>query len=73
MLPELIRRFSNSGRHRFYRCNVVLCSIVYNADTGLPLSLHRSLLHSTSHAGVQGLLIQGIKNEVDCALKVRAT
>ena len=28
VLPELIRRFSNSGRHRFYRCNIVLCSIM---------------------------------------------
>ncbi len=32
--------------------------------------LYTSLLHTVSHGGVLGLLVHGIKNEVDTALKV---
>ena len=32
--------------------------------------LYRNLLHLVTHAGVQGLLVHDVKNEVDQALKV---
>ena len=32
--------------------------------------LYRNLLRSVTHAGVRGLLVHDIKNEVDLALKV---
>lgn len=33
-------------------------------------NFYRLLFHQVSHSGVKGLLVQGVKNEVDSALKV---
>ena len=84
LLLDLISCFMDTGRHRIYRSTVQVLPVAWFAGNGgaseAPLRTileadyvlsFRSLFHSVDHAGVLGLLIHNIKNEVDRALKVQ--